>query len=117
MKGQLFIHMQEVGPEAINIRTGVVKQQIGAERWLLEFNGAKYRFSNIFSAEQLERFVFFNTKAEQDEFLADLQAQNTPPPGAQSNTPAGVTVDAPAATPAADVPAAPTVPNSEAPGL
>jgi hypothetical protein len=81
MRGLLFVHMQEVAPGAVNVRTGTVKQQVGAERYLLEFNGANYRFSNVFSSEQLERFAFFNTDAERQQFLAELQDQRNAHPG------------------------------------
>lgn len=106
MKGLLFVHLQEVGPGAMNIRTGIVKSQLGnSDRYLLEFQGANYRFANVFSSEQLERFAFFNTQAEQAAFIAELQAGMQ---GAQSKTddaapPAGVKVDAPSA-PSPDVP-------------
>lgn len=106
MKGQLFVHMQEIAPEKINLRTGFVKQQLGADHFLLEFTGAAYRFSNVFSASQLARFAFFNTEAERQQFLTELQAQSkTPDPG--------VTVDPPAAAPPADG----SAPSPEAPGL
>jgi hypothetical protein len=94
--------MQEVAPEQINLRTGIVKQQIGSDHYLLEFTGANYRFSNVFHASRLTQFVFFNTTAERDAFLAELQEQR-----AQSKIPAGVTLDPPPPAPAAGAPEAP----------
>lgn len=86
MKGQLFVHMQDVGEGAINLRTGLVKAQLGPDHFLLEFAGANYRFSNVFSAQQLTRFVFFNTDTERQQFLTELQSREQPP-APQSNTP------------------------------
>ena len=78
MKG-LFFAFIENRPQGLNVRTGVVKEQVGTERWLLEFTGQNYRFSNVVSAEHLEKFAFFATLDERQAFLADLAQQHMPP--------------------------------------
>jgi hypothetical protein len=99
LKSLLFVHLEKLPDgNGINIRTGTVKQQVGAERWLLEFNGANYRFSNVFNAEQLERFAFFNTDAERQQFLTELQESRSAHPGIEIAPPA------PPAEPAGDPP-------------
>jgi hypothetical protein len=84
MIGQFFAH---IGPDPrasdgsrMLIKTGVVKSQIGADRWLLEFNAKGYNFSNVLTAAQLESFVFFNTQAIREQFIAELIASNAPAP-------------------------------------
>lgn len=97
MKGMFFVHMQKVGPEAFNLRTGVVKRELGnTGSFLLEFTGANYRFSNVFSPAQLEHFVLFDTEGDRAQFLKELQDSKAPP---QSNTDEvpGVTIDPPSA--------------------
>lgn len=97
MKGMFFVHMQKVGPEAFNLRTGVVQRELGnTGSFLLAFTGANYRFSNVFSPAQLEHFVLFDTEADRAQFLAELQESKQPP---QSNTDTvpGVTIEPPAA--------------------
>lgn len=92
MRGQLFVHFAEDNqvPGRINIRTGIVKRELGAEHFYLEFQGAKLKFGNVFSAAQLTGFAFFSTEVEQkafiDELLAQQQANALPP--AEAPTPA-----------------------------
>jgi|GEM_PF-4836273 len=74
MKGQFFAFPQKT-PEGVNIRTGVVKHSVGTEHWLLQFHGPNYNFSNVFTAEQLTKFAFFDTREAQDAFIADLKYQ------------------------------------------
>ena len=82
MLGLFFAHISPANGDTSHmlIKTGVVKAQVGAERWLLEFNAKGYNFSNVFRAEQLESFAFFNTLATRDQFIAELIAANTAPP-------------------------------------
>lgn len=81
MKGQFFVflHKQE-GDNRTNIRTGVVKQAVGADRWLLQFKGKDFGFSNVFSSEQLEKFVFFDTESAQQAFINELLPKDLPMP-------------------------------------
>ena len=74
MKGQFFAFPQKT-PEGVNIRTGVVKHSVGTEHWLLQFHGPNYNFSNVFTAEQLTKFAFFDTAEAQQAFINDLKYQ------------------------------------------
>lgn len=74
MKGLFFVHIQQADNDVMNIRTGVVKQQVGNDRWLLQFKGKNYLFSNVFNSEQLERFAFFDTPIAQQAFIDELLA-------------------------------------------
>lgn len=83
MQGQFFVHVgaDPRGAEGrMLIKSGVVKSQVGAGHWLLEFNAKGYNFSNVLRAEQLESFAFFNTAGARDAFIAELVASNTPAP-------------------------------------
>lgn len=80
MLGQYFIFFAPQPDGTKAIRIGIVKNKVGAERWQLEFEGVQYRFSNVFSAEQLEHFVFFDSPAARNAFIEDLKAQQAPPP-------------------------------------
>jgi hypothetical protein len=84
MKGLLFalITPDPLIKGRINIKTGVVKSAVGADRFLLEFEGNNFRWSNVFSSEQLERFAFFLTKPEQQAFIAEIIGQHTVSPPA-----------------------------------
>jgi len=79
MKGLFFVHLSENPevPRQVNIRTGIVKDKVGSERWLLEFDSQGRKFANVFSAEQLERFAFFNSAADRAGFLDELIASQT----------------------------------------
>jgi hypothetical protein len=77
MRGQHFVFIENT-PTGRNFRTGIVKQAVGAERFLLEFQGKGYHFSNVLNSEQLERFAFFNTPAERDAFIAEVIDQLKP---------------------------------------
>jgi hypothetical protein len=106
MQGLLFVH---ISPDAtcaagaagrMLIKTGIVKSAVGADRWLLEFNGKGYNFSNVFRSEQLEQFAFFNTPGARDAFIADLIASNIPQQGpTPSEIPLIVEPPVPAAAP------------------
>jgi hypothetical protein len=74
VKGLYFAHFMPdpAQPNRINVRSGVVKELVGADRFLLEFHGSNYNFSNVFNAEQLEKFAFFNTQSECQEFIKEL---------------------------------------------
>jgi hypothetical protein len=102
MQGLFFAH---IGPDAsgvpgrLTVKTGIVKEQVGAERWLLEFQAQGYCFSNVFRAEQLEAFAFFNTPASRQAFITELMAANAPP--ASAAEPAAPVTEAPPASVAA----------------
>jgi hypothetical protein len=105
MLGLFFVNISP-DPRAegrLLIKTGLVKSQVGADRYLLEFNGKGYNFSNVFRAEQLESFAFFNTPAARAAFIEELVSSNAPP------TPAPVTEAPPAPA------AAPESPETTAP--
>ena len=82
MKGLFFalIAPDPLVKGRINIKTGVVKAAVGTDRFLLEFNGNNFRWSNVFSSEQLERFAFFITEKEQQAFIAEIIGQHTVSP-------------------------------------
>jgi hypothetical protein len=83
MRGQFFVHMQQLKEGPINLRTGFVKAQLGPANFLLHFDGSTFPFSNVFTAEQLGPFVFFDTEADRLQFLTELQKEgqpNNPPP-------------------------------------
>jgi hypothetical protein len=78
MKGMFFAHL---GPDSdqpgrVNIRTGHVKQAVGADRYLLEFKGKNYRFAQVFNSEQLQAFSFFDTEAGLEAFIAEIMASS-----------------------------------------
>ena len=81
MLNMLFCHISPdpTTPGRMLIKTGSVKAAVGVGRWLLEFQGKNYAFANVFSAEALEGFAFFNTAAERQAFIADLMASNAAP--------------------------------------
>ena len=79
------MHFCHISPDQQNpgrglIKTGTVKAAVGVGRWLLEFQGKNYNFSNVFSSENLEGFAFFNTVGERQQFIAELLASKTPLP-------------------------------------
>lgn len=81
MQGQYFAHISPNprGPEgAMLIKVGQVKAAVGVGRWLLSFQGKNYNFSNVFSAEALDGFAFFDTAEDRQKFISDLIASNTP---------------------------------------
>lgn len=93
MKGQFFAHIVPDPKQdgRINVRIGTVKSEVGPGSWLLEFvSGSGYRFSNVFSAEQLQQFAFFNSAPERTAFLKDIMGP-TPSPMA---TPPGESIEA-----------------------
>jgi hypothetical protein len=98
MQGYYFVHIS-ADPQVPGrnlIKQGSVKAAVGVGRWLLEFQGKNYNFSNVFSAENLEGFAFFETPAARNAFIADLLAQNAPPQeSAAPALPEGVTVAPP----------------------
>ena len=83
MQGLFFCH---IGPDTsgapgqLSIKSGIVKEQVGTDRWLLEFTAKGYSFSNVFRAEQLEQFAFFNTPAARQAFIMELMTANAPTP-------------------------------------
>lgn len=81
MKGLTFVELQQDPNTAgrVNIRSGTVKQAIGPNHWLLEFKGSRFRFSNVYSADDLSRFQFFNTEAEANLFIGELVSKMAPP--------------------------------------
>ena len=92
MLGMYFAHVSPDPkvPGRMLIKQGSVKAAVGVGRWMLSFVGKNYNFSNVFSAENLEGFAFFDTPQERAAFIADLLASNAlPDPGA------GVTEAAP----------------------
>jgi hypothetical protein len=98
MQGMKFAHISPdpKTPGRALIKVGTVKAAVGVGRWLLEFDGKNYCFSNVFSSEQLEGFAFFNDVAARNAFIADLLAQNAPPQeSAAPALPEGVTVAPP----------------------
>lgn len=84
MKGQFFAW---IVPDAnvqgrMNVRTGVVKDKIGNDSYLLQFQApGGYKFSNVVPASKLEGFVFFDTETEQRIFLSELASQSRPAEG------------------------------------
>ena len=81
MIGMFFAHIapDPRTPGRMLIKQGTVKAAVGVGRWLLSFQGKGYNFSNVFSAEALDGFAFFDTVAERQAFIADLLAANAPP--------------------------------------
>jgi hypothetical protein len=84
MLGLFFVHISpDPRPEAAGrmlIKTGIVKSQVGADRWLLQFDAKGYKFANVFRGEQLENFGFFETALARQEFISELIASNAAPP-------------------------------------
>lgn len=79
MVNQLFVHFAPGPDGSLNVRTGIVKQKVGEGHYQLQFDGQNYKFANVFSAQQLTQFAFFDTKEAQRQFLAELQEQMAPP--------------------------------------
>jgi hypothetical protein len=81
MQGMKFAHVSQ-NPKALAgnmmIKIGTVKAAVGVGRWLLEFQGKGYLFSNVFPAEALDGFAFFDTVAARDAFISELIASNQP---------------------------------------
>ena len=86
MKGMFFAHLEsdKETQGRVNVRTGVVKAALGPERYLLDFTGKNYRFAQVFNAEQLQAFSFFDTEEALQAFLSELRANAAPPPPAES---------------------------------
>jgi hypothetical protein len=80
MLGMFFVHIAPGGDGSgqMLVKTGIVKSAVGADRWLLEFTGKGFNFSNVFRSEQLEQFAFFNTPAARQAFITELMTANTP---------------------------------------
>jgi hypothetical protein len=81
MQGMFFAHISpdpKGVPGRMLIKQGKVRAAVGVGRWLLEFHGRGYNFANVFSAEALENFAFFNSEAERNSFIAELVSANTP---------------------------------------
>jgi hypothetical protein len=57
------------------VRFGAVSAQLGPDTYLLTFDAGAYSFSNVFSLQQLQSFVFFLTTGERAAFIADITAQ------------------------------------------
>ena len=73
MLGSLFVHLHQFAPGKTNLRTGVVKKQLGEGHWVLAFKSADYEFSNVVSSAGLEKgYVFFDTEDERTKFINDL---------------------------------------------
>lgn len=97
MLGSFFVHIAPGEEGRAIIKTGIVKSQVGAERWLLEFQAKGYTFSNVFRAEQLEQFAFFNTPAARQAFVNEIMAANAPPaPEPPHDPPDSLTAEPPA---------------------
>jgi hypothetical protein len=63
-----------------NIRSGHVTQKLGNSHWLFQFKGKNYPFSNAFNEEQLEKFAFFKSEKDAEQFIAELvEAQGLVP--------------------------------------
>jgi hypothetical protein len=91
------MHFCHVSPDPQNpdrglIKIGTVKSALGGSRYLLEFQGKNYNFSNVFSSENLEGFAFFNTAAERQQFIAELLASKTPATAVTEDPPAPAVV-------------------------
>lgn len=72
--GSRFLHFQRLPGGGRNLRQGRVIGLLGNDRWLLQFDAGTYKFSNVFSAEQLEDFVLCDTDADAKAFVAALGA-------------------------------------------
>jgi hypothetical protein len=80
MKGQLFVHFlpdQNIKGR-INVKTGVVQQELANGHYLLRFDGKTFRASNVFSTDKLQAFAFFETDEERTQFINELLAANQP---------------------------------------
>jgi hypothetical protein len=80
MLGSFFVF---AGPDPRNpeqgiLKSGVVKAKVGEGQWLLEFTAKGYRFSNVFSADKLTNFAFFETEGERQAFIEELMASQAP---------------------------------------
>jgi hypothetical protein len=80
MQGSFFVY---AGPDPRNpeqgiLKSGVVKAKVGEGQWLLEFTAKGYRFSNVFSADKLTNFAFFETEGERQAFIEELMASQVP---------------------------------------
>lgn len=97
MQGSFFVNIAR-DPRVdgrMLIKSGVVKAQLVPGRYLLEFQGNGYRFSNVLGAEQLSNFAFFDTVEAREQFIAELTA--APPESAEGP-----------ASPSSEPPARPT---------
>lgn len=95
MQGRFFVHIAPgVGgaSDRVLIKTGVVGEPVGTDRWLLEFDAKGYKFANVFRAEQLESFAFFVTPAARQSFIEELLASNAPAPVLTADPPAAAEV-------------------------
>ena len=90
MKGHFFAQIVP-DPQVqnrMNVRTGIVKDKVGADCWLLEFRTPSYKFSNVVESSKLQPYAFFATEAEQQAFLGELmQAQVGRPAPPQTEVP------------------------------
>ena len=78
MIGKQFVHFSKdpTIEGRINVKTGSVKRELGGgTHFYLEFAGKNFKFGNVFSAEQLTAFAFFNTEADAIAFTNELIAQ------------------------------------------
>jgi hypothetical protein len=74
--GRPFAHFSPgTDGRAGQVRFGVVSAQLGPDTYLLTFDAGAYSFSNVFSLQQLQSFVFFLTTGERAAFIADITAQ------------------------------------------
>jgi hypothetical protein len=73
LSGKTFLHFQPLRAGGHNVRSGRVVGALGPDHWLLAFAGS-CRFSNVFSAAQLESFVFCDSDEDASAFVASLNA-------------------------------------------